>query len=389
MRKIAVVTGTRADFGIYRPVLRAIRSSPALNLRLMVCGAHLSARFGNTVDEIVTDGFEPAERLDTLEDDDSPASIARSMANGLRLFGEAYARALPDILLVLGDRYEMFAAAAAALPFNIPIAHIHGGETTQGAMDDSLRHAITMMSTFHFTATEAYAERIRRMGQPADRVFVSGAPGLQNITTGEDMSEHDLEALLGLPLKPAPLLVTFHPVTREVEDTAWHIDELLAALAGADRPVIITYPNADTAHNTIIEQIHTFAQSRSDVALVRNLGTRAYLSLMRRAAAMVGNSSSGIIEAASFKLPVVNIGSRQRGRTRGVNVIDCGHGRSDIAAALVKALSPTFRDGLKSLVNPYADGDAAGLIAEKLATLPLERDRYGEIPSRAAERVSR
>ena len=384
MKTVAVVTGTRADYGIYRPVLRAIEANPVLDLRLLVCGAHLSARFGNTVDEIVDDGFVIAERLETLDDDDGPAGIARSMANGVGLFGAVYARATPDILLVLGDRYEMFAATAAAVPFNIPIAHIHGGEVTEGAMDDAFRHAITMMSTYHFAAADEYAARIRAMGQPADRVFVSGAPGLQNIAAIEDVSTDELETLLGISLDPAPLLVTFHPVTREVDDTAWHVDELLAALSNIARPVVITYPNADTARNAVIERLETFAESRPDVALVRNLGTRAYLALMRRAAAMVGNSSSGIIEAASFKLPVVNIGTRQQGRARGVNVIDCAHGRTDIGAALARALSPGFRESLRSLVNPYAGADAAGLIAEKLASLPLGRERQTDVPKRSA-----
>ncbi len=367
MKTIGVVTGTRADYGIYRPVLRAIEQSPDLDVRLLVCGAHLSSTFGNTVEEIEHDGFAIAERLRTLEADDSPAGITRSMSNGLKMFGNAFARFQPDILLVLGDRYEMFAAAAAALPFNVSIAHIHGGEVTEGAMDEAFRHAITKISTLHFATTQEYAARIRQMGENPDCIFVTGAPGLDNIQTVRMMTLHELEADLGLSLTPAPLLVTFHPETLDYQNTEAKIANLLLALEQINRPIIITHPNADTYGRIIIDSIDAFASARANVCAVASLGTDRYFSLMAHAAVMVGNSSSGIIEAASFKLPVVNIGTRQKGRIRASNVIDVNCLADDILSAIEMTLSEAFRAGLADLQNPYGDGNAAGKIARVLA----------------------
>jgi UDP-hydrolysing UDP-N-acetyl-D-glucosamine 2-epimerase len=326
------------------------------------------------VSEIEADGFNVVERLNTLTDDDTPSGIARSMGNGLRQFGEAYARSELDILLVLGDRYEMFAAAAAAVPYNIPIAHIHGGELTEGAIDDAFRHAITKMSTFHFAATQAYAVRIQQMGEPKDRIFVSGAPGLQNIPYMAQLDLEQLQELVGIPLEQSPIVVTFHPITREVGDAKWQTNQLIAALTNLERPIVITFPNADTERNAIIDILEDFSASSSKASLIRSLGTQGYFSLMRHSAAMVGNSSSGIIEAASFELPVVNIGTRQLGRLRGANVIDCTHEAPAIIDAINRALSDDFREKIRGMTNPYESEDAAGFIAGHLESLPIDRD---------------
>lgn len=372
-RTIGVVTGARADFGLYRPILRAIAADPALELHLLVCGMHLAADFGHTVDEIAAEGFPIAERIETLLASDTPAGIAKSMGLGVTGFAQSYARTRPDILLLLGDRYEMFAAAVAALPFVIPIAHIHGGETTEGAIDEAIRHALTKMSHIHFVATEDAGRRVIRMGEQPSRVLVTGAPALDNLHALNLLDRAELERVTGFPFDPAPLLVTVHPVTLEHEDTAAQTDEVMAALSAAHRPVLFTFPNADTSGRRIIDAIRRYTTTHPNAAAVPNLGSLAYFSAMRHAAAVVGNSSSGIIEAASFRVPVVNIGSRQRGRLRARNVIDALPRRDAILAALEQALAPSFREGLAGLVNPYGDGRAAERIVQRLKDTPLDR----------------
>ncbi|MEO5374473.1 MAG: UDP-N-acetylglucosamine 2-epimerase [Alphaproteobacteria bacterium] len=372
-RTIAVVTGARSDFGIYLPVLRAIRETPELDLRLMVCGMHLAPGFGDTVEDIRAAGFEPSDRIDTLLAADTPAGIAGSMGLGVLGFGQAFAARRPDLLLVLGDRYEMFAAAAAAVPFAIPLAHIHGGETTEGAFDEALRHALTKMSHLHFVATEPYRRRVVQLGEEPWRVHLVGAPGLDNLGQVPLLDDAALMARVGMALDPAPLLVTFHPVTLETEDTGDHATELMAALEALGRPVVFTYPNADTGGRRLIEAIDAYVARHADARAVRSLGTQAYFSLMRRAAAMVGNSSSGVIEAASFGLPVVDIGNRQKGRVRGENVIHAEPERMAIQAAIETATGASFREAVAGMVNPYGDGRAAGRIIEVLRDVALDR----------------
>ncbi len=390
MRKIAVVTVGRSDFGIYAPVLRALRNEPDLDLCLIAAGGHLSPTFGWTVNELTARGFPPDECVDLLLSADTSEAVAKSMGLGLIGFAQAYARLKPDVLLVLGDRFDMFAAAAAAVPFKIPIAHLHGGEVTVGAMDEAFRHSITKMSHLHFASTREHADRIVQLGEEPWRVTVSGAPGLDNLHDMEWLSATALEERLGVRFSQPPLLLTYHPVTLQYEQTATHIDELLAALGDISRPIVITKPNADTNGQIIIQRIEAFARSRPDVRVADNLGTQAYFSLMRCAAAMVGNSSSGIIEAASFELPVVNIGIRQQGRPRSRNVIDTGATRSEIAAALTRALSPEFRQNLTGLQNVYGQGDAAPRIVQRLKTEPLNEQlllkRFHDLDAAGAER---
>ncbi len=355
-------------------MLRAILDDEALDLRLLVCGMHLSSAFGMTVDEIESDGIPIAEKIETLSPDDTAAGMARTIANTVRGFADSFEGDCPDILMVMGDRPEMLAAASAALPFGIPVAHLHGGELTFGAIDDSIRHALTKMSHLHFAATETYAARIVQMGEEPANVHVTGGPGLDNLHAHDPLDGDALEKIVGLPVDPAPLLCTFHPVTLESADTMKHLEAMLEAIAGLGLPAIFTYPNADTEGRRIIDRLKLFTEGSGDRVLVANLGTRAYFSLMARAAAMVGNSSSGITEAASFRLPVVNIGSRQGGRLRAANIIDVAPVADAIAAGIETAISAEFRQALKTLVNPYGDGRAAERIVRHLRETPLGRD---------------
>lgn len=373
MRTIGVVTAGRSDYGIYLPVLRQIVMDPRLTLRLMATGMHLSPRFGMTVVSITADGFDVAERIEVLSDSDAPCSIAQSMARGTVGFAEVFSRSPPDILVVLGDRFEMHAAAIAALPFNVPVAHIHGGELTEGAIDDALRHSMTKLSHLHFVATEQYRHRVEQMGEEAWRVTVSGAPSLDNLASVERLSAAQIEARFGVHVTPETLMVTFHPTTLEYEEAGPQTYQLMAALKESGRPIVFTMPNADTGGKVIRGLIEWYLQNEPTAQAVESLGTAGYFGMLSCCAAMVGNSSSGLIEAPSFGLPVVNVGIRQCGRVRGANVIDVGNGREEIGAGIRRATDPAFRRSLKGKVNPYGDGKAAPRIVAKLADVELSK----------------
>ncbi|HAZ07887.1 MAG TPA: UDP-N-acetylglucosamine 2-epimerase (hydrolyzing) [Elusimicrobia bacterium] len=371
MRKIAVVTVGRSDYGLLRPVLREIAATKGLRLRLIVAGAHLQRSQGLTVREILADGWQAAARV-RVPAADTPEGISRAMGAACAGFASAYARLDPDFIVVLGDRYEMHAAALAALPFTIPVAHLHGGELTHGAFDDSLRHSITKLSHLHFTANRAYARRVRQLGEDQRRIFVTGSPAIDNIRSTPLLSRPELEAELGLDLGRPTLLVTFHPTTLEWRDAQRQTRELLAALDASGLQAVVTMPNADTGNAAIRRLLRAFAAGRREARLVESLGSRRYLSLMAYAAAMLGNSSSGLVEAPSLRLPVVNVGTRQGGRLRANNVIDCGYGRAEILRALRRALSPAFRASLRGMSSPYGDGRAAPRVARLLIKTPLQ-----------------
>lgn len=373
MRTVAAVTVGRSDYSILLPVLREIEATPGLSLRLIAAGMHLSREFGSTVSVIEADRFVIAERVEMLLSSDTPGAIARSMGIGMFGFAGAYDRLAPDLLLLIGDRFEMLAAAVASLPFTIPIAHMHGGELTEGAVDDQIRHAITKMAHLHFVSTSRCAERVVQMGEEPWRVTVTGAAALDNLRTTPLLSRDEVERRLGLPPGERPLLVTYHPVTLESDRTAAQVEELVAALAATDLPIVMTYPNADTRHGAVLQAITRFAEAHQRVRLVENLGPSLYFSTLAIAAAMVGNSSSGIIEASSFKLPVVNIGRRQAGRERAANVVDVGESRDEIVAGIRRALSSAFAAGLAHLQNPYGDGHAAERIVRVLLDTSLDR----------------
>ncbi len=385
MRTIGVVTSSRADYGIYQPVLRALQAEPDIRLRLFVTGMHLSPEFGQTVHAIEADGYEIAERVEMLLSSDSPEGISKSMGLGTLGFAQAYARSRPDLLVVLGDRFEMHAAALAALPFKIPMAHIHGGEVTSGAIDDPLRHSMTKLSHLHFVSTPQYARRVEQLGEEPWRITISGAPALDHLHTVQYLSPAELESRFGFSLTPPPLVVTFHPPTLTYEQTESFTEELLAALDSCGHPVIFTQTNADTGGRIIASLIEQYARKRTDVWRVENMGAQAYFSLLRHVLAMVGNSSSGLLEAPSFQLPVVNIGDRQEGRVRARNVIDTGCSRSEIAQAIACAVSSEFHRKLDGLENPYGDGHAASRIVERLKTVALDdrliRKRFLDWPS--------
>jgi len=382
-KRIGVVTVSRSDYGHLRPVLEALRRAPDLELLLLVAGMHLASEFGLTVRDIEADGFPISARVEMLGGGDTPEAVAAATGRGVAGFGEAFARLRPDVVVALGDRFEMLAAAVAALPFALPVAHIHGGEVSEGAMDNQIRHAITKLAHLHFASAEPHARRIAAMGEEPWRIHTVGAPGLDRLATTEPLPRAALARELGLPEAGPWLLVTFHPVTLEYRDTAAHIDELLAALEKTDGFIVITYPNADTAGRLIIERIEEFAgRHPRRCRLAKSLGERLYLSLLRHADLMIGNSSSGLIEAPTFGLPVVNVGSRQRGRLRGANVIDVEPSREDILRGIEGAQALPFRVRARAAANPYGDGHAAPRIVEILRSVPIDvrlvQKRFGE-----------
>ncbi|MBN1887075.1 MAG: UDP-N-acetylglucosamine 2-epimerase (hydrolyzing) [Thermoflexales bacterium] len=371
MRTIGVVTVARSDYGIYLPLLRKIQADADLRLHLIVSGMHLSPEFGLTVKMIEADGFEIGERVEMLLSSDRPEGIAKSMGLGVIGFAQAYARFCPDILVVLGDRFEMHAAALAALPFNLPVAHLHGGELTQGAIDDALRHSMTKLSHLHFVSTQDYGRRVRQLGEEAWRVVVSGALSLDNLRHVHLLNREELAKKIGARLANEFLLVTYHPVTLEYEQAEWQVGELLAGLDQFGLPVLFTMPNADTGGRLIKHMTENYVATHPTSHIVDNLGTQAYFSAMALATAMVGNSSSGIVEAAMFKLPVVNIGTRQKGRIRSANIVDVDHGRDAIVKGIQQAVGGEFRDTLEQLTNPYGDGHAADHIVRVLKQVEL------------------
>ena len=371
MRTIGVVTTSRADYSHLLPLLRAIDADSDLELYLIVSGTHLSASHGGTVAEVERDGFTIAERIAIFSGGDTPVSITGAMGRAVTGFGEAFARRRPDILVVMGDRFEMHAAALAALPFKIPVTHISGGDVTEGAIDDALRHSITKLSHLHFPSTDDSARRILQLGEEPWRVVVTGEPSLDNLRSIQLLNRKELEDRYLLRLDQPFLLVTYHPVTLEYEQTEWQIGELLAALRAAGMPVVFTSPNADTSNRIVREQIQQFITTDSSSKLIDNFGIRGYFSLMSLATAMVGNSSSGVVEAASFELPVVNVGTRQRGRVRARNVLDVGYDRTAIVNGIKAATDPQFRRSLAGLVNPYGSGEAVPIIIKHLKSTPL------------------
>ncbi len=374
-RVIAVVTGSRAEYGILYPLIRAIREDRTLELRLLVTGAHLLKRFGHTVDDIAADGFPIAAKIRGIRGGDCAYDVTVGMGNIIRAFAKVYKRISPDIIVVLGDRYEIFAAAAAAVPFVIPIAHIHGGEVTRGSFDEQFRHAITKLSHIHFVSAKEYRKRVIQMGEEPWRVQRVGALGIDNIKTSRLLGREELKSSLGIRNENPIGVVTYHPET--LKPGAIQTRQLNGLLRALERfrnvNWVVTLPGDDPGHRVIIKNICFFAgRNPKNVFLFTSLGRLRYLSLLKHAAVMAGNSSSGIIEAPAFNLPVVNIGSRQAGRVRGKNVIDVGRpSRASITKALERALRPRFKKILSNYPNPYGSGKASDEIVNTLKTIPL------------------
>ena len=370
MRSIGVLTTSRADYSYFRPILRRLYDSDILDPGLIVAGAHLSLAHGRTVGEIEEDGYAIARQVPFDMGEDTPTGIGRTMGAALSGFVDCFDELKPDLLLVLGDRYEVFAAAAAAAPFLIPLAHLHGGELTEGALDENFRHSITKLSHLHFVSTEVYADRVKQMGEEDWRVTVSGAPSLDNLRDMRFLDRKALSKNIGLDLDRDPAVVTYHPAT--LDPTAREIEEILLALRKWDGPVVFTAPNADAGNNEIKNKIARFVAERAASVLVDNVGPLAYFSLLSIASMMVGNSSSGIIEAPSFALPVINVGDRQRGRVRAANVLDVEAEAVAIRRAFRRIDEPDFRESLRDLRNPYGDGTAAQTIVQRLETQELD-----------------
>jgi len=385
MRRIAFFTGTRAEYGLLRPIMAEVQSRPDLQLRVIVSGTHLSQTHGETWTEIVSDGFTIDARIDLNLTTDDVEGIASSAAIALTGTAQALVRLAPDVLVLLGDRYELLAAAHAAVLAGVPIAHIHGGEITEGAIDESIRHAITKLAHYHFPAAEPYAERIRQMGEASARVWNVGAPAMDNIAGLIPMQRLELEAYLGLSIRSPALLITYHPVTLESDKGLTAVEAMLDAVDAVAASVIITGTNADPGASRIRDALHTFADSRPGrVALVESLGAQRYLSLMHYVDAVVGNSSSGLLEAPAVGVPTVDIGLRQQGRLRAPSVIHCGEEVAEIRDALKQVLSPSHRTIAARRITPYGEPGASRRIVDILqsidskSTIKVFIDRHWE-----------
>lgn len=366
MKKICVVTGTRAEYGLLMPLLEQIKQAKNLELQLLVTGMHLSPEFGLTYKLIEADGYNINEKVDILLSSDTPVGISKSMGLGMIGFSESFERLQPDMVVLLGDRYETFVAATAASVARIPIAHLHGGETTEGAFDEAFRHAITKMSWLHFTSAEEYRNRVIQLGETPDRVFNVGAIGIENIRKMPLMNKSELEASLDTEFKERLLLVTFHPVTLEDATSEVQFKNLLNALETIENATIIfTKANSDTDGRIINEMIDDYTNKHLDNTLsFVSMGQLRYLSAMKLASAVIGNSSSGIIEAPSFKIPTVNIGDRQKGRMQAQSVINCEPQEESIKEAISLALSDSFKSSIQLMSNPYGDGRVSDKIME-------------------------
>ena len=373
MRHIAFFTSTRAEYGLLRPMMAEVASRSDLVLQVIVSGTHLSQAHGETWREIANDGFPIDARIDMKPGADSTEDIAISAALVLSGTAQAIALLRPDVIVLLGDRFELLAAAQAAVLARVPIAHIHGGEATEGAIDEVIRHAVTKLSHWHFPAAEPYAERIRQMGEAPERVWCVGAPAMDNIAALDPVSRDELEAFVGMQLHAPAFLVTYHPVTLGSDDGLAAMESLLSALRNFAGSVIITGTNADPGANPLRTALREFASAYPGrVVLVESLGARRYLSLMRHVDAVVGNSSSGILEAPAMGIPTVDIGPRQQGRLRAPSVIHCSEDVAEIRAALRRAITPEFRAIAARRESPYGKPGAAKKIVDVLQSVNLD-----------------
>ncbi|MEQ8352746.1 MAG: UDP-N-acetylglucosamine 2-epimerase [Leptospiraceae bacterium] len=388
MRKICVVTGSRAEYGLLYWLMKGIQGSEGLEFQLIVTGMHLSPEFGLTYQQIEDDGFEIDRKVEMLLSADTPTAVSKSTALGLIGMADALADLTPDLLVVLGDRFEIFAAATAATLQRVPLAHIHGGESTFGAVDEAIRHSITKMSHLHFTATEVYRNRVIQLGEDPSRVFNVGAVGLDNIQRLDFLEIGELEQSLGVSLEPDTVLVTYHPVTLESATAKGQIEALLKSLDLARYQVIFTLPNADADGRIIRDCILKFAAEHPDrVKAFTSLGQLKYLSLLKYVSIVVGNSSSGILEVPAFGIPTINIGDRQAGRIAAKSVIHCGPDSVSIESAIEKGFNQEFRESLAGMANPYGSGGATEKIQKILEEFEIEgilKKRFFDLPPAVA-----
>jgi UDP-hydrolysing UDP-N-acetyl-D-glucosamine 2-epimerase len=373
-RKICIVTGTRAEYGLLYWLMKEIQDDPELGLQIIATGMHLSPEFGLTYQKIEEDGFQIDEKVEMLLSSDTPVGIAKSVGLGVIGFADALARQKPDILVVLGDRFEILAAAQAAMIARIPIAHIHGGETTEGAIDEAIRHAITKMSHFHFTAAEPYRRRVIQLGETPERVLNYGAPGLDNLKKMKLLNRASFEKAINFQLGKLSFLVTYHPVTLSNTAPEKSFQELLNAIGQfPEATIIFTKANADTSGRTINYNIEKYVEKNPVRAKVfTSMGQLLYLSAIKNADVIIGNSSSGIVEVPAFHKPTVNIGKRQQGRLKADSIIDCEETELAIVDAIKKGLSSEFKKILRDTKNPYGQGNASLKIKEYLKKVSLQ-----------------
>ena len=372
MRKICVVTGTRAEYGLLYWLMKAIEQEAELQLQVIVTGMHLSPEFGLTYKDIERD-FKIDKKIEMLLSSDTPVGILKSMGLAQISFAEAYEELKPDVLVLLGDRYEIFSAASAAMISRIPIAHLHGGEATEGIIDESIRHSITKMSHLHFTATEDYRNRVIQLGELPDRVINVGGLGIENIKRLELLSKVEFEESIDFKLAGKNALVTFHPVTLEKSTAKEQFQNLLDALHSCeDTKIIFTKANSDTDGRVINHMIDDYVVNNQNTAIAfPSLGQLRYLSALQYMDFVIGNSSSGLTEVPSFKIPTINIGDRQKGRIKAESVIDCMPNKEAIQDAIVKCYSKEFRDIVSSVENPYGHGCASGEIVRHIQSVDL------------------
>ncbi|MDL5246473.1 UDP-N-acetylglucosamine 2-epimerase [Leptospira weilii] len=373
-RKICAVTGTRAEYGLLRLLMQKIRDSKSLQLQIVATGMHLSPEFGSTYKEIEADGFSIDKKVEMLLSSDTATGISKSIGLGILSFSEIWQDLKPDLIVVLGDRFEIFAAVSTALIAKIPVAHIHGGETTEGAFDESIRHSITKMSHLHFTAAEEYKKRVIQLGENPESVFNVGGLGVDSIRHLNLMNRSELESSLEFRFGSKNLLVTFHPETLDSKSPREQFEELLKALHHLDdTSILFTLPNADTGSREIINSIHRFVNTHKNSAAYASLGQKRYFSCMQFMDGVVGNSSSGLLEVPTFRKGTVNIGRRQEGRLKAKSIIDCEFEEKSILDAIQKLYSKQFQDLLSAVKNPYGEGNASSKILDVLKTISLDQ----------------
>ena len=371
-RKICIITGTRAEYGLLRWVMQGIKADPELTLQIIATGMHLSPEFGLTYREIEQDGFQIDRKVEMLTSSDTPVGIAKSMGLGLIGFADALNDLHPDLIVVLGDRFEIFSAVSAALVARIPVAHLHGGEATEGLIDEAIRHSITKMSHLHFVAAEEYRQRVIQLGEQPDQVFLVGGLGADNISRLKLLDRKALQQSLGFELGQKSLLVCFHPATLETNTAAQQMAELLAALEELrNTQLVFTMPNADTDGRVLVQLIEQFVAQHANTRAYTSLGQLRYLSCMAHVDGVVGNSSSGLLEAPSFQKGTINIGDRQRGRLQAASVINCEPTRQSITSALGHLYSANFQSGLSKVISPFGEGGASNAIVAKIKSIPL------------------
>lgn len=371
-RKICVITGTRAEYGLLRWLMRDIQQESKLQLQLIVTGMHLSPEFGHTYSEIEDDGFEIDRKVEMLVSSDSDVGVAKSMGLALTGLSDALNQLSPDLIVVLGDRYEIFSAVATALVMRIPVAHLHGGELTEGAFDDAFRHSITKMSQLHFVATEEYYNRVLQLGEQPERIFLVGGLGVDSLQRLQLLERAELEAAIDFRLGKRNLLVTFHPATLSSSSAEEQLQALLDALDELrDTHLIFTLPNSDTGGRALGKMLEAYVAARSNACVHASLGQLRYLSCVAQVDGVVGNSSSGVAEVPSFRKGTVNIGDRQAGRIMSGSVINCEPEHAAITAAIRCLYSKEFQRSLEQASNPYGDGGASKRILKIIRDCPL------------------